>query len=214
MRFDGTLTTWNDDRGFGFLTPDRGGQAVFAHVKAFRGLGRRPAAGERFSFEVAVNREGKQRAAKVQPLRSATQRSVPTATQGHWSVAGRLAIPAFLVLYAAMAMRVGVPWWVGVGYGLASFLCYGLYAFDKAAARAGRRRVPESLLLGAGLVGGWPGALVAQHRLRHKTAKPSFRRAFAVTVVVNVAGFVLALASSEAGQAGLGRLGLSLTAGG
>jgi ABC-type lipoprotein export system ATPase subunit len=40
------------------------------------------------------------------------------------------------------------------------------------------------------ILGGWPGALVAQQVLRHKSNKASFRSAFWGTVVVNVAGFV------------------------
>jgi uncharacterized membrane protein YsdA (DUF1294 family) len=42
-----------------------------------------------------------------------------------------------------------------------------------------------------GLIGGWPGAIVAQQLLRHKTSKRSFRIAFWVTVVLNIAVFVL-----------------------
>jgi uncharacterized membrane protein YsdA (DUF1294 family) len=41
-----------------------------------------------------------------------------------------------------------------------------------------------------GLACGWPGALLAQQLLRHKTAKGSFVATFWGTVVVNVAGFV------------------------
>jgi uncharacterized membrane protein YsdA (DUF1294 family) len=40
------------------------------------------------------------------------------------------------------------------------------------------------------LVGGWPGAIVAQQMLRHKTSKVSFRVAFWLTVLVNVGVFV------------------------
>jgi uncharacterized membrane protein YsdA (DUF1294 family) len=37
-----------------------------------------------------------------------------------------------------------------------------------------------------GVVGGWPGAIVAQQMLRHKTQKASFRSAFWGSVVINV----------------------------
>jgi uncharacterized membrane protein YsdA (DUF1294 family) len=68
------------------------------------------------------------------------------------------------------------------------------YALDKSAAVAGRWRVSEQSLLLLGLAGGWPGGLVAQQLLRHKSSKSSFRNAFWGTVVVNVAAFVGAAA--------------------
>ena len=63
---------------------------------------------------------------------------------------------------------------------------YVMYARDKSAARQGRRRTPEATLLLLGLLGGWPAALIAQRRLRHKTAKTSFQVRFWLTVVANV----------------------------
>ncbi len=50
-------------------------------------------------------------------------------------------------------------------------------------------RIPESTLLLAGLLGGWPGALLAQHLLRHKSSKPSFLAEFWATVALNVLAF-------------------------
>ena len=58
---------------------------------------------------------------------------------------------------------------------------------DKAAARQGRWRTPESTLHTLALVGGWPGALVAQRVFRHKTTKQPFRTIFWFTVVANCA---------------------------
>ncbi|MFP5462920.1 MAG: DUF1294 domain-containing protein, partial [Gammaproteobacteria bacterium] len=37
---------------------------------------------------------------------------------------------------------------------------------------------------------GWPGALLAQQLLRHKTSKQSFLFGYWTTVLLNVAGFV------------------------
>ena len=41
----GTLRSWNDDRGFGFVAPTDGGPEVFVHISAFPNDGSRPAAG-------------------------------------------------------------------------------------------------------------------------------------------------------------------------
>jgi len=62
MRIEGTLTKWNDDRGFGFITPAQGGSEVFVHISAFPKDGHRPTIGERLTFETEVGREGKKRA--------------------------------------------------------------------------------------------------------------------------------------------------------
>jgi uncharacterized membrane protein YsdA (DUF1294 family) len=69
----------------------------------------------------------------------------------------------------------------------ASLACLVAYAVDKRAAIRGRRRLRERTLLLLGLAGGWPGALVAQRLLRHKTAKASFQWKFRATVVLHLA---------------------------
>lgn len=51
MRKHGTVTRWNDDRGFGFIEPAGGGPEVFVHVSSFP-KGGRPSNGELVSYEV------------------------------------------------------------------------------------------------------------------------------------------------------------------
>ena len=51
-----------------------------------------------------------------------------------------------------------------------------LYGLDKIAARNGRRRIPENILHLLALLGGWPGAAVAQRLFHHKTGKRAFQR--------------------------------------
>ena len=71
-----------------------------------------------------------------------------------------------------------------------STVTYLIYWWDKSAARKGNWRTPESTLHFLSVAGGWPGALVAQQTLRHKTQKQSFRWMFWGTVLVNLAVFI------------------------
>jgi uncharacterized membrane protein YsdA (DUF1294 family) len=75
-----------------------------------------------------------------------------------------------------------------VGVSIVTFLAY---AQDKSAAQQRARRTPEGTLHLLAFAGGWPGALLAQQLLRHKSKKPEFRTVFWATVMLNVAGFVL-----------------------
>ena len=98
-------------------------------------------------------------------------------------------LAVFAVALALAFVIAGIPLWIPAVYLGASVVSFAAYGLDKSAAKSGRRRVSEQSLLLLGLVGGWPGALVAQQVFRHKTRKRSFRRAFWFTVVVNVAVF-------------------------
>lgn len=109
---------------------------------------------------------------------------------------------AFAICYATATLVRGLPAWVHLLYAGASLLCFVLYAIDKAAARGGRDRIPESMLLWLGLFGGWPGAIVAQQTLRHKSVKRTFRIRFWMTVVVNVALFAWATLWRDAVERG------------
>jgi uncharacterized membrane protein YsdA (DUF1294 family)/cold shock CspA family protein len=188
-RFEGTLTTWTAERGFGFITPTEPGPEIFAHIKAFPGT-TVPQVGLRVSYEEGRNPDGKRRAERILPIASVK------ILQQSWSPAPRdsvsyLAIPAFL----GVAILVGVLWqpplWVLWLYLGMSAICFAAYGIDKRAAVARTWRIPESSLLLAGMLGGWPGAIVGQQVFRHKTKKSAFRAAFWTSVVLNVIVFVL-----------------------
>lgn len=65
MRTHGTLTKWNDERGFGFILPSQGTVEVFVHISAFASNGGRPQINELISFETEVSPDGKLRAIRV-----------------------------------------------------------------------------------------------------------------------------------------------------
>jgi uncharacterized membrane protein YsdA (DUF1294 family)/cold shock CspA family protein len=191
MRFEGKLKTWNDERGFGFIEPVQGGQEIFVHIKSFAVRDGRPEPGQLLSFEVEIGPQGKKRAKNVGPVR-ARQASRPRTydAPAQWGLASRLAIPAFIALYAVLAVRWHVPWFFAAAYLGLSFVTLMTYAFDKSAAIEGRWRTSERGLLLLGVLGGWPGAILGQQLLRHKSSKREFRNVFWATVVVNVGAFV------------------------
>ena len=95
------------------------------------------------------------------------------------------------MLCGVLAVLWRPPTWFLAVHVVASGIAFVAYAADKAAAAARRWRTPESTLHLLSLIGGWPGALLAQQLLRHKTAKREFRLVFWATVLLNVAGFVV-----------------------
>lgn len=80
-----------------------------------------------------------------------------------------------------------LPFGILVLYLAASAASVVVYAIDKSAARHGRWRTAESTMHLLAVIGGWPGALIAQRLFRHKSSKPSFQAAFLFTVLLNCA---------------------------
>jgi uncharacterized membrane protein YsdA (DUF1294 family) len=101
-----------------------------------------------------------------------------------------VAIPVFVEIYTVVISRGGFYPSVLLAYLGLSVLAFIVYALDKSAAVSGRWRTPESTMHLISLAGGWPGALIAQQLLRHKTSKQSFVYAFWFAVLINVSVFV------------------------
>src|SRR5690554_6076983 len=76
-----------------------------------------------------------------------------------------------------MWQRLGFIW-AGVIYSLLSVITFFIYRSDKRRAQRGERRFSENSLQLFGLLGGWPGGLLAQQLFRHKTRKLSFQLLF------------------------------------
>ena len=180
------MKVWNGDRGFGFV--QRPGAAdLFLHIKAFPRGAEDPAVGDTVTFEVEAQPDGKLRAARA---RRSDEVYVPAVRPTH-PLLGALAILAFAAIYVLVELFWGpVPLWVLFAYLGVSAITFGAYAIDKSASRMRQRRVAETSLILLGMFGGWPGAILAQKLLRHKTAKLSFRAVFWASVLINVFVFV------------------------
>jgi len=95
----------------------------------------------------------------------------------------------FLMLVAATSIAGRIPLLVPGLYVTLSLITMAVYAKDKMAAKKGAWRTKESTLHLLSLAGGWPGALIAQHKLRHKSSKQRFRVIFWITVGLNCGAF-------------------------
>ena len=68
---------------------------------------------------------------------------------------------------------------------VSSVVAFIAFAWDKRAARHGRRRIPESRLHCLELLGGFPGALCAIFLLHHKSSKPRFLLVTGLATLLN-----------------------------
>lgn len=92
---DGTVSWYDGDKGFGFVTPESGGPDVFVHVRSLadglQGLGE----GDRVTFDVVVSEKGPQ-ARDVRLARSPSTRGAPatSTTRGRSGHRAASEIPA------------------------------------------------------------------------------------------------------------------------
>lgn len=193
MRTKGKITSWNDKKGFGFITPSTGGKQIFVHIKAFGNRNRRPEIDQIVTYALSSDEKGRPCAIKAilagDRLAKATKRSTVST----------LVIVAvfFLVIVAISVLTRRIPPLVLAIYIGVSLLTFTIYAADKSAAKKGSWRTQESTLHLLSLAGGWPGALIAQQKLHHKSKKQSFQVVFWLTVLLNCGVFIWLFTSSS-----------------
>ena len=193
MNQKGVLTTWNDAKGFGFITPEAGGERVFAHISSYSGRGR-PSANRKVTFSIEKDGQGRLRAGRFQYAGVAKVGS--SVAPGVW-LSGVVVLVFFSVL-AGLFHRGYLPGSILAAYGGVSLVLFLMYWIDKRSARRGGQRTAENTLHLFELCCGWPGALLAQQVFRHKTRKGSYQFVFWLAVVVNLAALGWLLVAPEA----------------
>ncbi|HET8897170.1 MAG TPA: DUF1294 domain-containing protein [Rhodanobacteraceae bacterium] len=182
MKLVGKISEWNDERGFGFIVPTGGDERAFLHVSAMKSRARRPAVGDPVTYTLRKDAQGRPQAIAVRFAVAAVEAN----RRGRFP---RAILGVLALLGIAGACYLGrLPILLATGYGVFSVLSFGAYLKDKSAAKQQTWRTPESSLHLLDLLGGWPGALMAQQWFRHKTVKQPFQFIFWLTVAANLAG--------------------------
>ncbi len=176
QKFKGKIKSWNRKKGYGFITPDQGGEELFLHISQIPGR-TPPKIGQSVRYQIGEFKGRKQ--------------AIGARLAGfNFS---RIQITAWIFIILSLGIcflyftnRVPIPWPI-VLYALASTTAYIFYMADKRAAKGGHRRISEATLHGLELLGGWPGSFIAQKQFRHKTQKTSFRIVFWSIVLLHLA---------------------------
>lgn len=224
MQLTGTVVFWRDDKGFGFVLCQQDQQKYFFHIRdkasgAATGNAR-PLAGDQLSFTLGKDKQGRPVANNWLLSATSPEREAQTTSLRHQTAQAQspqqIAQASLFALFFRLSFLAAVIIALLYGkliyilpllYAEASLMTYWLYKTDKEAAIAGHgnRLTEESLQLFA-LIGGWPGAYIAQRTLAHKRSKISFRREFGFVILGNA--MLVSWLLSPWGQGFLSRMAL------
>lgn len=191
MRLKGKIISWNAEKAFGFIEPNGGGDQVFIHKTALANKNRTPQMHDIITFSITKDKDGRYCACDATFAGEKLKKKAAKKTS-KFSI--YLSI-TFLISIATAFVFGNFPeklFYIYIGLSMITFIAY---ANDKSKAQRGAWRTQESTLHLFSLAGGWPGAVLAQQFLRHKSSKREFRHIFWLTAFINV-GVLMWLFSS------------------
>lgn len=172
----GRIVEWDRGRGRGFIVFEK--HRIPMQRDDFVAHHKRPEVGDHVDFVLGRDEEGRLHALQVE----------------HHNDGGRIRFWNLLVLapflaapgYALWKLSQGIDWkWVAGSVVAMSIIGFMVYWLDKLRARHGQWRVAETTLHLIALLGGWPGAYLAQRHFHHKTKKLRFQLLFWLIVTLH-----------------------------
>lgn len=173
MPCKGRITEWSKERGFGYLESE--GKRIFLHWRDFKERRKQPEPGDEVFFALGTDDHGRTCA------KEACHSFDGGGVRGwHWLLlALLLALPVYAV---GTRFNAKIAGYIALWFFVVSWCTHTMYRWDKRKARTKEWREPESVLHFLELIGGWPGAFIAQRRFRHKSSKGSYQFVFVLIV--------------------------------
>jgi uncharacterized membrane protein YsdA (DUF1294 family)/cold shock CspA family protein len=191
----GKLTTWKDDRGFGFIQPADGSPEIFLHINGLKDVSRRPIVGDTIYYQIA-EQDGKSRAtnafilgARLKPASQSFSSANPTGQAKSLYPYPILEVVLLAIFPLGGAIHFllkteGNPLPL-ILYPVMGAVSFALYRNDKSRAKKNAWRIPERTLFLCDLSFGWLGGFIAQRRFNHKVSKYSYQITFWLTVAIH-----------------------------
>lgn len=167
-REKGILISWNNDKGYGFIRPYNNKEDIFLHMKSLPHNQRRPKVKDVLMYEVGIDEKQQHYAhsAKIKGI-----------AWSYFTIIW-LSITLLFGIYVYFVLQQKLPFHPLAIYAGMSLLTILAYSRDKRAARLGTWRITERRLHIFEMLGGWPGALLAQRYYRHKSRKIKYQITF------------------------------------
>lgn len=174
----GTVTSWKEDKKFGFIKTATSDKEVFFHISDLKRGSRQPYVGEMLQFDIQTGRDGKVKATNIYFCKDIAERKRTFTT---------LSVLLLIIPFIGCILSaVYISYLPLVAYLIATPLSFYAYKADKAKAQQGQWRTPEATLHLLDLLGGWYGGFYAQRKLYHKNKKGTFQFVFWVTVIAHL----------------------------
>jgi len=188
----GRIVEWFDGKGYGFVATKT--QRYFIHIRDFSRCHKRPAVGDSIRFALGQDAKGRPCATKALHINDG----------GRISGAALACLGVLLILPVMALLKLRPDWrWVAGLATVVNLLAFYTYAVDKRRAWERLWRLPEARLHFVALIGGWPGAFLAQRNYRHKCSKLGFQMVFWFTVLLYQGAAFDCLNDWKYSQAGL-----------
>jgi uncharacterized membrane protein YsdA (DUF1294 family)/cold shock CspA family protein len=192
---EGTIRSWKEDKGFGFIQPHLGGKDVFIHIRDLTHSNYQPQKGDVICYKMVADKDGKVRAydafIKGQEIsqlyrKKSFKKSHPQGREHQLRMWFLLLIAATPFGFSAFLINQQLNFFPFFAYFIMSLVTFIIYARDKTMAHKNKWRTSERTLHLLELLGGWPGALITQRVIRHKNKKVSFQITFWIIVIIHL----------------------------